>query len=78
MPIDFRTLFASRTMSNPFTVAVPEVGFRIVQSMDKAVVLPAPLGPSNPKTSPDSTAMSKVSTAFRELYIFVNWWVSIA
>lgn len=67
MPIDFRTLFASFTMSKPLTVAVPDVGLRIVQSIDIAVVLPAPFGPSNPKISPDSTVMFRSSTAFSEL-----------
>ena len=51
-------------MSKPLTVAVPEVGFRIVQeSMETAVVFPAPLGTNNPKISPDSTGISKLSTA---------------
>ena len=53
-------------------MAVPEVGLRIVHSIDIVVVLPAPLGPSNPKISPESTVMLRLSTALNELYAFVN------
>ena len=54
-------------MSKPLIVAVPDVGLRMVQSIDMVVVLPAPLGPSNPKISPDSTVMLRSSTALNEL-----------
>jgi len=47
----FSDFVGFRTMSKPLTVAEPDVGGRIVQSMDMAVVLPAPFGPSNPNTS---------------------------
>jgi hypothetical protein len=77
MPIDFRTRVASLTMSKPLTFAVPEVGFRIVQSIEIVVVLPAPFGPSKAKTSPDSTAMSNWSTAVIELNVLVSLKVSI-
>jgi len=64
-------------MSKPFTLAVPDVGFRMVQSMLIVVVLPAPFGPSKPKISPDSTLMSSLSTALSPLNDFVSWLVSI-
>jgi hypothetical protein len=65
-------------MSNPLTFADPEVGFRIVQSIETAVVFPAPLGPRSPKISPDSTLTSKLSTALSELKVFVSCLVSMA
>ena len=37
-----------RRMSKPATMAVPEVGARMVASMRKVVVFPAPLAPSRP------------------------------
>ena len=77
MPIDLRTCVASLTMSKPLTLAVPDVGFRMVQSMLMVVVLPAPLGPSNPKTSPDSTFMLSLSTAVSPLKHLVSCVVSI-
>src|SRR4030067_1207297 len=77
MPMDFRTCVASLTMSNPFTLAVPEVGLRMVQSIEIVVVFPAPLGPSKPKISPDSTAMFSSSTAVSEFNDFVSLLVSI-
>src|SRR5262245_420589 len=55
-PIDRRTPSACVTISKPCTSAVPEVGGRSVVSMRMSVDLPAPFGPSRPKTSPSSTA----------------------
>src|SRR5512139_936180 len=69
---------ASLTMSKPFTRAVPDVGFRMVQSIEIIVVFPAPLGPSNPKISPDSTLMSNELTAVSPSKDFVSLKVSIA
>src|SRR5690554_4462370 len=63
MPIDLRTIACCLTMSYPSTDAVPEVGLRMVQSIDNMVVLPAPFGPSSPKTSPSLTARLIASTA---------------
>src|ERR1700749_2096066 len=51
------------TTSKPATSAVPEVGLVSVQSMLIVVVLPAPLGPRKPKTSPVSTSKSTPLTA---------------
>jgi hypothetical protein len=59
------------------TFAVPEVGFKMVHSMDMVVVFPAPFGPSKAKISPDSTLISSWSTAVRPLNVFVNLRVSI-
>jgi len=59
----FRIAFASRTMSRPSTVAVPEVGISSVVRILIVVVLPAPLGPSRPKSSPSGTASDRPSSA---------------
>lgn len=67
IPMDLRTLLDSLTMSYPFTVAVPEEGFRIVQSIETVVVFPAPLGPNRPKISPLSTFIVRLSTALKAL-----------
>jgi hypothetical protein len=69
---------ASLTISKPFTLAVPDVGFKMVQSIEIVVVFPAPFGPSNPKISPDSTLMSNELTALSPLNDFVSLKVSIA
>src|SRR5579884_4524618 len=50
-----RTSSRSRTTSCPATVAEPEVGLSSVHSMLMVVVLPAPLGPRKPNTSPGAT-----------------------
>src|SRR5262249_27694910 len=62
-PIDFRTSSACRTISKPFTVAVPSVGCNNVVSILISVDLPAPLGPSSPKISPRSTVKLTPFTA---------------
>ncbi len=43
-------------MSNPATRAVPASGAKSPASMRRVVVLPAPLGPSSPNTSPRCTS----------------------
>src|ERR1700682_48634 len=58
-----RTRFGSRRRSQPATVASPPVGGRSVESRRRVVVLPAPLGPRKPKTSPASTRRSTPATA---------------
>ncbi len=50
-PIDWRTSFAWRTISNPFTRAVPELGGTSVVNMRIRVDLPAPFGPSSPNAT---------------------------
>ena len=46
-------------------LAVPLVGRSSVQSMPMVVVLPAPLGPRKPKTSPAATRKLTPATAWR-------------
>ena len=58
-----RTSSRSRTTSWPATRALPEVGRASVQSMLIVVVLPAPLGPRKPKTSPAATSKLTPRTA---------------
>src|SRR6185437_4823544 len=58
-----RTSSLAATTSNPATSARPEVGLVSVQSMLIVVVLPAPLGPRKPKTSPLPTSKSTPLTA---------------
>ena len=62
-PMRRRTSPGSRMTSNPQTRAVPSFGASSVVSMRIVVVLPAPFGPSSPKTSPRSTRRSRQSTA---------------
>lgn len=52
-----------RTISNPATLAVPEVGLRVVESSLKAVVFPAPFKPRRPKISPGLQVKLAWSTA---------------
>ena len=58
-----RSVSASRTTSNPMTRAVPAVGISSVVSILTIVVLPAPLGPSKPNSSPAATSNERSSTA---------------
>src|SRR5882757_7457666 len=60
-----RTSSRAVTTSYPATSAWPEVGLVSVQSMLIVVVLPAPLGPRKPKTSPVPTSKSTPLTASR-------------
>src|SRR5690625_2923907 len=62
-PTLVRTASGSRPMSCPSTRAVPASGTSRVASIRTMVVLPAPLGPSRPKTVPRSTVRSTPSTA---------------
>src|SRR6202040_3771237 len=71
--MDWRTPFASRTMSKLFTRAVPEVGGTSVVNMRIRVDLPAPFGPSNPKISPCSTEKFSESTATKSPKRFVRF-----
>src|SRR5271166_2159047 len=50
-------------MSKPPTVARPDVGRSSPVRILIVVVLPAPLGPKNPKISPGATAKEMPSTA---------------
>ena len=56
---------ASRDMSMPKTVIVPESGLTKPSMHSSVVVLPAPLGPSNPNISPSRTLKDTPSTAVK-------------
>src|SRR5450631_4202788 len=58
-----RTSTARLVMEKPATRASPEEGGRSVVSILIVVVLPAPLEPSKPKTSPAFTDRVRASTA---------------
>ena len=64
-PIVRRTPSGCLATSKPPTVAVPLVGGRSVVSMRISVDLPAPFGPSRPKTSPGCTVNDMPSTAVK-------------
>src|ERR1700730_7230155 len=59
-------------MGTPNTSAVPDVGAMKERSMRIVVVLPDPLGPTNPAITPAGTAQSMESTATRFPYRFVS------
>src|SRR5919106_724229 len=67
-----RTSLGEATTSAPATMAVPASGVRSVVRIDTAVVLPAPLGPSSPRTVPSVTARSRSSKATTEPYLFTR------
>ena len=58
-----RAASGSRATSKPATRALPALGTIAVVSMPTVVDLPAPLGPSRPKTSPAATVKSMPFTA---------------
>src|SRR5262245_31367376 len=58
-----RTAATSLRTLLPKISASPEVGRRRVAMTEMVVVLPAPFGPSNPKTSPSLISKLKPSTA---------------
>src|SRR3989337_968376 len=72
IPMDFLTFDDSFTTSKPFTHALPDVGFNMVQSIERRVVFPAPLGPRRPNISPSSILRFKPSTAVIFLYFLVR------
>src|SRR2546421_2414197 len=59
-------------MGSPATCARPALGARRVASTRTVVVLPAPLGPRNPKISPASTSKERSSKATRAPKRFVS------
>ena len=61
--VSARAAIASDATSRPFTCAEPEVGRTVVVNMPTVVDLPAPFGPSSPKTSPVATSKSMPRTA---------------
>src|SRR6266545_3729471 len=71
-PMCFRDSSDCSTTSKPATVALPEVGGRYADSILSVVLLPAPLGPRNPTTSPLGTVKVTESTARCGPYVLVN------
>src|SRR5512137_1631349 len=59
-------------MSKPPMRAVPDVGSITLVSIEMVCVLPAPLGPSKPKTSPSSTVKLSPFTASKSPYFFTR------
>src|SRR6516165_5744778 len=62
----------------PATTAEPAVGAISVPRIRTVVVLPAPLGPRKPNTSPRATLNETSATAVREPKFLVRWLTSIA
>src|SRR5260370_16098234 len=62
-PMFSRTWRGYRATSKPATNALPPLGAMSVVSIRTIVVLPAPLGPRSPKTSPRRTSKLTLSTA---------------
>ena len=71
-PICSRTFCPSSTLSYPLTEIEPEEGFNIVAIILRAVVLPAPFGPNNPKILPGWHSNEILSTA-QTFLIFLYW-----
>jgi hypothetical protein len=59
-------------MSNPFIVAVPEVGLSRVASICIVVVFPAPFEPNSPKTSFSWMSRFNLSTAVKLPYFLTR------
>src|SRR2546427_1011397 len=78
IPITSRTLVPSPTTSIPTTLAVPDVGFRIVQRIMSRVVLPEPFGPRITIISPSLTVKFKPRRASVFPYLFERFSVSTA
>src|SRR3712207_6062556 len=64
--------------SKPLTRAAPDVGLASVQSTLMVVLLPAPLGPRNPKTSPGGTVNDTPRTASTSPYDLTRSTTSMA
>src|SRR5579863_4940940 len=77
-PIFSRTWRGYRATSKPATNARPSLGGSRVVSIRTIVVLPAPLGPSSPKTSPRRTSKLTWSTAVKAPKRLVRSLVCIA
>src|SRR5277367_3248988 len=77
-PIFSRTWRGCFATSKPATSAWPPLGVSRVVSIRTTVVLPAPLGPSSPKTSPRRTSKLTLSTAVKAPKRLVRSLVCIA
>src|SRR5947207_337759 len=71
-PIERFTSSTCLVTENPLIHACPLVGFSSVARKRMVVVLPAPLGPMKPKTSPCSISRSRWSTATKLSYRFTK------
>jgi hypothetical protein len=71
-PIILRTSRGELRICAPAISASPDVGERSVVSILITVVLPAPFGPNNPKTSPAFTEIVNPSTAVISPYFRVK------
>src|SRR5712692_2572796 len=78
IPITSRTFVPSSTTSIPTTLAVPDVGFRIVQRIISRVVLPEPFGPRITIISPSLTVKFRPRRASVFPYLFERLSVSTA
>src|SRR5713101_1373428 len=78
IPMTSRTLVPSSTTSIPTTLAVPDVGFRIVQRIIRRVVLPEPLGPRITIISPSLTVKFRPRRASVFPYLLERLSVSTA
>src|SRR5690606_12211074 len=72
-----RTPMGSSKTSHPLTSAVPDVGAMKQVRIFIVVVLPAPLGPRKPSTSPRLTSKEAVRSAVKEPYDFDSSLASI-
>ena len=71
-PMRLRTARGSASTSAPAMRARPASGVISVARIDTAVVLPAPFGPSRPRTVPAATVRSRPSSAVTLPYRFTR------
>src|SRR6266446_3376518 len=78
IPMTSLTLVPSSTTSIPTTLAVPDVGFRIVHRIMRSVVFPEPFGPRITIISPSLTVKFRPRRASVFPYLFERFIVSTA
>ena len=69
IPIDALTCRGFLSKLNPHTLTLPLVLVTVPPNILKKVVLPAPLGPSNPNTSPCFTSKLKFESALFSFFV---------
>src|SRR6185437_7510999 len=77
-PINRRASAGCAITSKPATVTDPDVGRARVVQMLMVVDLPAPFGPSNPKSSPEATIRSiPLTPSIGTLpgYVLLSFWI---
>src|SRR5436190_22717653 len=72
MPLRARTYIGASVTSTPSSRTRPESGAVSPTTIEKVVVLPAPLAPSSPITSPDAISTLTPLTTVRPLYDLVR------